>query len=255
MPNLSLPPSLWETAKCDFKALFPEDVFQMWFEPLVCLETSEDSITLGVPNDFAAIWIHDNYLDLITQRLRLTAGRLVNVTPQEDRRGHRPHQPHRPRLAPGRTRPQGPRRRQTRSALRRPWRRRRFAQPAQHVRDLRRRLQQPDGPRRRPRRRPGPRAGLQPPLPLRRDRPRQDPPDARHRARHPPANPDARVAYLSTEKFTNEFIQALQDNASPSSASATARRCPADRRRAVPRRQGAHPGRVLPHLQRPLRVR
>jgi chromosomal replication initiator protein len=51
----------------------------MWFEPLVCLDTSEDSITLGVPNDFAAIWIHDNYLDLITQRLRLNAGRMVNV--------------------------------------------------------------------------------------------------------------------------------------------------------------------------------
>ena len=33
-----------------------------------------------MPNDFAAIWIHDNYLDLITQRLRLTAGRMVNVT-------------------------------------------------------------------------------------------------------------------------------------------------------------------------------
>ncbi len=57
-----------------------EDVFQMWFEPVVCLETSGDSMTLGVPNDFAAIWIHDNYLDLITQRLRLTAGRMVNVT-------------------------------------------------------------------------------------------------------------------------------------------------------------------------------
>jgi chromosomal replication initiator protein len=37
-------------------------------------------MVLGVPNDFAAIWIHDNYLDLITQRLRLTAGRLINVT-------------------------------------------------------------------------------------------------------------------------------------------------------------------------------
>src|SRR4051812_15850932 len=80
MPSLSLPPSLWETVKCDFKSLFPEDVFQMWFEPLVCLETTEDAMTLGVPNDFAAIWIHDNYLDLITQRLRLTAGRMVNVT-------------------------------------------------------------------------------------------------------------------------------------------------------------------------------
>lgn len=80
MSSLSLTSSLWETVKCDFKSLFPEDVFQMWFEPLVCLETTEESMTLGVPNDFAAIWIHDNYLDLIMQRLRLTAGRMVNVT-------------------------------------------------------------------------------------------------------------------------------------------------------------------------------
>src|SRR4051812_13709470 len=80
MPSSSLTPSLWETVKCDFKSLFPEDVFQMWFEPMVCLDTTGDAITLGVPNDFAAIWIHDNYLDLITQRLRLTAGRMVNVT-------------------------------------------------------------------------------------------------------------------------------------------------------------------------------
>jgi chromosomal replication initiator protein len=80
MPSSTLTPSLWETVKCDFKSLFPEDVFQMWFEPMVCLEASGDALTLGVPNDFAAIWIHDNYLDLITQRLRLTAGRMVNVT-------------------------------------------------------------------------------------------------------------------------------------------------------------------------------
>src|SRR5688572_7510016 len=80
MPSLTLAPNLWETVKCDFKSLFPEDVFQMWFEPVVCVETTADGIILGVPNDFAAIWIHDNYLDLITQRLRLTAGRMVNVT-------------------------------------------------------------------------------------------------------------------------------------------------------------------------------
>ena len=80
MPASTLSPSLWETVKCDFKGLFPEDVFQMWFEPLVCLETAEDAMTLGVPNDFAAIWINDNYLDLINQRLRLTAGRMVTVT-------------------------------------------------------------------------------------------------------------------------------------------------------------------------------
>jgi len=80
MPPASLQTSLWETVKCDLKGLFPEDVFQMWFEPIVCVEANEDTLTLGVPNDFAAIWIHDNYLDLISQRLRLTAGRMVHVS-------------------------------------------------------------------------------------------------------------------------------------------------------------------------------
>ena len=80
MPHSVLQTSLWETVKCDLKGLFPEDVFAMWFEPIRCIEAAEDSLTLGVPNDFAAIWIHDNYLDLISQRLRLAAGRLVHVT-------------------------------------------------------------------------------------------------------------------------------------------------------------------------------
>lgn len=80
MPHPVLQTSLWETVKCDLKGLFPEDVFAMWFEPIRCVETTEDSLTLGVPNDFAAIWIHDNYLDLISQRLRLAAGRVLHVS-------------------------------------------------------------------------------------------------------------------------------------------------------------------------------
>lgn len=80
MPHSAPQTSLWETVKCDLKGLFPEDVFQMWFEPMSCLEANDDAVVLGVPNDFAAIWIHDNYLDLISQRIRLTAGRLVHVS-------------------------------------------------------------------------------------------------------------------------------------------------------------------------------
>jgi len=80
MPSLSSAPSnLWETVKSDFKGLFPEDVFNLWFEPITCLEATEDHLTLGVPNDFAQIWINDNYLELITQRLRLNTGRAFNV--------------------------------------------------------------------------------------------------------------------------------------------------------------------------------
>ena len=80
MTHATLQSNLWETVKCDLKGLFPEDVFQMWFEPLSCLAATEDALVLGVPNDFAAIWIHDNYLDLISQRLRLAAGRMVHVS-------------------------------------------------------------------------------------------------------------------------------------------------------------------------------
>ncbi|MET0262840.1 MAG: chromosomal replication initiator protein DnaA [Rariglobus sp.] len=79
MSSVATSSSLWETVKSDFKGLFPEDVYQLWFEPITCLDSTEDTLTLGVPNDFAAIWINDNYLDLIVQRLRLTSGRFLNV--------------------------------------------------------------------------------------------------------------------------------------------------------------------------------
>jgi chromosomal replication initiator protein len=210
MPSLSLAPSLWETVKCDFKSLFPEDVFQMWFEPLVCLETTTDSMTLGVPNDFAAIWIHDNYLDLITQRLRLTAGRMVTVTL---------------RKTAGNAQTQSPR-------------------PATDAAAPRARTAAKGRPTRYDER--GPAAATLNPrntfetfvvgnnnqmahaaaLAV-----AQAPAQAynplflygdtglgkthlMHAIGHAilRANPDARVAYLSTEKFTNEFIQALQEN-------------------------------------------
>ncbi len=80
MSSTTTSSNLWETVKCDLKGLFPDEVFQMWFEPIGCVEATDDSLVLGVPNEFAAIWVHDNYLDLITQRVRLTSGRMVSVT-------------------------------------------------------------------------------------------------------------------------------------------------------------------------------
>jgi chromosomal replication initiator protein len=215
-----LSPSLWETVKCDFKGLFPEDVFQMWFEPMACLSTTEDHMTLGVPNDFAAIWIHDNYLDLITQRLRLTAGRMVNVTLKKIESAH----PSRGNLngqIPGE---------EARSA-------------ADHAAAARARTASRRSARHDER---GPTSGMLNP----RNTFESFVVGANNQMAHAAAlavaqspaqaynplfiygdtglgkthlmhaighailhhNPDAKVAYLSTEKFTNEFIQALQEN-------------------------------------------
>jgi len=215
MPSLSLSPSLWETVKCDFKSLFPEDVFQMWFEPILCLEATEDAITLGVPNDFAAIWIHDNYLDLITQRLRLNAGRLVNVTLKRTDASRTPksaphhHAPHSPATDSTRAKPAA------RRALRYDDRSGAFSgtlnprntfenfvvgsnNQMAHAASLAV-AQSP--------------AQAYNPLFIYGDT-GLGKTHLMHAIGHCILrnNPDARVAYLSTEKFTNEFIQGLQEN-------------------------------------------
>ncbi len=217
MPTSSLAPSLWETVKCDFKSLFPEDVFQMWFEPVVCLETSADGITLGVPNDFAQIWIHDNYLDLITQRLRLNAGRMVTVTLRKNEAGRGNHDGASARIngdsAPATSHGRGRAAAKTRTT--------RYDDRGPAAGTLNPRntfetfvvgsnnqmahaaaLAVAQAP-----------AQAYNPLFLYGDT-GLGKTHLMHAIGHAILrhNPDARVAYLSTEKFTNEFIQALQEN-------------------------------------------
>lgn len=72
--------TLWEIIKSDFQGLFPHDVYRTWFENLELLSEEDDSYMIGVPNDFAAIWIQDNYHDIIVKRLQLATGRSANVS-------------------------------------------------------------------------------------------------------------------------------------------------------------------------------
>lgn len=71
--------SIWNAAKKDFKSLFPSDVYQMWFEPLKCLRIEEEEAVIEVPNSFSSIWIQDNYLDLITRQIRQYCGTVNRV--------------------------------------------------------------------------------------------------------------------------------------------------------------------------------
>lgn len=212
MSTLSLSPSLWETVKCDFKALFPEDVFQMWFEPMACLETTEESMVLGVPNDFAAIWIHDNYLDLITQRLRLTSGRLINVTLKktDSNRAPSPNHTHRGAAEPaprGRVAPKRQTRYDERGTAATGTLNARntfetFVVGSNNQMAHAAAMAVAQAP-----------AQAYNPLFIYGDT-GLGKTHLMHAIGHAILrnNPDARVAYLSTEKFTNEFIQALQEN-------------------------------------------
>lgn len=80
MPEVSASGALWATVQEGLRQLFPPEVYQMWFEPLTCVEETEDKITLGAPNDFAAIWLQDNYQDLLSARCSESANRPVRAS-------------------------------------------------------------------------------------------------------------------------------------------------------------------------------
>lgn len=72
-------PTLWDTIKSDFQSLFPHDVYCTWFQNLQLLSEEGDTYVIGMPNEFAAIWIQDNYHDIIVNRLQMATGHSVKV--------------------------------------------------------------------------------------------------------------------------------------------------------------------------------
>ena len=80
MSQISLQNTLWNTVKDEFRSLFPRDVFDTWFESIECVEDSDTTLVLGAPNEFSLYWLEDNYLDLIRQKAHLATGRPVDVS-------------------------------------------------------------------------------------------------------------------------------------------------------------------------------
>ncbi|MDR1401871.1 MAG: chromosomal replication initiator protein DnaA [Puniceicoccales bacterium] len=86
--------SLWNVVRNDFKNRFPSDTFRSWFEPLYVIEETADSIVFGVANSFTAIWLQENYLDIIAKCLCASAGREIKVSFKiQERAGPEVHEP------------------------------------------------------------------------------------------------------------------------------------------------------------------
>ncbi|TVR53682.1 MAG: chromosomal replication initiator protein DnaA [Puniceicoccaceae bacterium] len=78
--SLSLPAqSLWDSVKTELQKHLPADIFGMWFQSLSCLQADDQALVLQAPSDFAAIWIHDNYLDLIRRAIESVNGSACEI--------------------------------------------------------------------------------------------------------------------------------------------------------------------------------
>ncbi|HKK17253.1 MAG TPA: chromosomal replication initiator protein DnaA [Opitutales bacterium] len=79
MPSTTPDLTLWESTNRQLKNLFPTDIYEMWFSDLVCAHESHGKIVLETSSEFNAIWIENNFLDVISQQARSFAGVPVEI--------------------------------------------------------------------------------------------------------------------------------------------------------------------------------
>lgn len=70
---------LWSQLCEELRVLFNRDLFEEWFAPLTCLEETQDTLILETQTDFSAIWIEENYLEILTRKAQELSGRTMTV--------------------------------------------------------------------------------------------------------------------------------------------------------------------------------
>ena len=79
MITSSSPEKIWIGARDMLKTLLNPDIFNLWFAPLRASAINGDCITLEVANDFCELWLKDNYGGLIQDAVTHSAGRTLKV--------------------------------------------------------------------------------------------------------------------------------------------------------------------------------
>ena len=70
---------IWGSAQQSLRSLLNADTYNLWFAPIRARSLDGDCLTLEVANDFCEVWLEKNYLDLIREKLIETSGQLLKV--------------------------------------------------------------------------------------------------------------------------------------------------------------------------------
>jgi chromosomal replication initiator protein len=71
--------TIWKGAQELLRTLLNADIYKLWFASICAGELRDDSITLLVANDFCEVWLKDNYLDVLQTALMHSSGRQLTV--------------------------------------------------------------------------------------------------------------------------------------------------------------------------------
>jgi chromosomal replication initiator protein len=69
----------WSSAQEVLRSMLNPDIYNLWFANVRAHSANEHEITLEVANDFCEVWLKDNYLDLLQNVLAHTTGRPMQV--------------------------------------------------------------------------------------------------------------------------------------------------------------------------------
>ncbi len=70
---------IWHSAQEHLRAKLSQDTFNMWFAPLRASALDGSHITIEAPNEFCEVWLKDNYLGLMQDAVAAAAGCKLQV--------------------------------------------------------------------------------------------------------------------------------------------------------------------------------
>jgi chromosomal replication initiator protein len=65
---------IWNSAQEQLRSILTADIYNLWFGPLRAAALDGNCVVLEVANDFSEVWLKDNYLGLLEDALTVAAG-------------------------------------------------------------------------------------------------------------------------------------------------------------------------------------
>jgi len=70
---------IWTKTTKQIRTLLNTETYNLWFSAVQPLSLNQSSITLEVPNEFSEVWLKDNYLELLQDALAQASGRKLKI--------------------------------------------------------------------------------------------------------------------------------------------------------------------------------
>jgi chromosomal replication initiator protein len=70
---------IWNTAQAQLRSMLSADTYNLWFAPLRACQGDNHGLVLEVANDFCEVWLKDNYMGLLQDVVALASGRQLPI--------------------------------------------------------------------------------------------------------------------------------------------------------------------------------